>query len=251
MTRQLARALFLLALVPACGGDDDSGHLLDGGDDGSAVFAQATGPELMRALQAASGGDALSAMALGTLFSQRDEPDGCPAIASEGAVTTVTGGCTGTEGERIVGTLVLENVPSLAPDPDIDPSRPRRARADGFSLAGDDGVLALDGEVEVEPDRRIATNALRFEVGGASATSDVSWTCDDTGLCAAEPGSAVELELGTATVEGSRRLEDPKAGSVVLRGADAVTFDVAAATDDCVPYTLSDGTSDQACEDDG
>ncbi len=228
--------------------EDDAGP--DGGDDSRAVFADASDLELMRALQSAAGGDALNAMTIGSLFSQRDEPAGCPVIASEGAVTTVTAGCTDVDGARIEGSLLLDNVPPiLSGDPDVDPDGLRHLVADDFSLVGPEGRMTIDGTAEVEPVHRIAATALRFEVHDLLATSDVEWICDDTELCTASAASTIELDgVGRATVEGARRIGEPRAGTVTLHGADDVTFDIAASTADCVPYHRSNGTSGQACD---
>lgn len=251
-------ALAAAALLPACACDPDGDPVeqdeqdagADAGDDSRAVFADATDLELMRALQSAAAGDALNAVTIGSLFSQRDEPAGCPIIASEGAVTTVTAGCTDVDGARIEGTLLLDNVPPiLSQDPDIDPDGLRRLVADDFSLVGPEGRMTLDGTAEIEPAHRTAAIGLRFEVHDLVATSDVEWICDDTELCTASAGSAIDLDgVGRATVEGTRRIGEPKAGTVTLHGVDDVTFDIAASTADCVPYHRSNGTSGQACD---
>ncbi len=237
-----AAALAALATLAGC----------PGGSDLDATFVDATPAQLERALQVGSGGDGGSAYFLGMLLSQQDAPEDCPRLVTSGATTTVTGGCDTDGGGRIEGRIVIENVPPFfAEDPDIDPDAPSSVSYDNFHVVDGDDDIFIDGVVELDPVTQAAAIDLTVRAEGIEATSQLTLSCDATDLCSAAEGGEVEIVgIGRAAIEGSWRLDEPAEGTLTLRGADTVVFDVGASADNCVPYTLADGTTGEVCDTD-
>jgi hypothetical protein len=224
-----------------------------GGSDHDATFAEATPVQLERAFQAASGGDGGSAYIIGMFISQQtSEPGACPSIVTEGSTTTLTGGCTTDGGEVIEGRIVVENVPPFfSEDPDIDPEALQRVTYEDFSIEEGEEDVFVDGVVELDPVAQRVSVALTLRTLGVEVRSDLSLSCDDTDLCTPDGGAEIEIDgLGGAGIEGTWRLDEPAEGSLTLRGADTVTYAIGEMVDECVPYTLADGSTGEVCDSD-
>jgi hypothetical protein len=215
-----------------------------------ARFADATPEQLEHALHVAQGGDRDIALRFAAGFAGGNAPDACPSVVTDGDVTTVTGGCVDENGERVEGSIVIENMNGILA-PDRDPTRPGRAVFDELVTIGDDGAeLVLDGTVELNPTNPVLVVDLAVTTGDARTVSDLSLHCDDDGICELGDGSAIELDgLGAATIEGLWSTTLP-IGAVFVHGADTVIFDISASEGTgCVDYHLDDGTVGQLCRD--
>jgi hypothetical protein len=241
-TRILGSAAALtIAALPACGGDD------------GATFAKASPEQLQRAFQAGSGADAGSVLLIGLFLSGADDPTACPRLATQGAVTTVTGGCTDAEGVRFDGSIRIDNLPGFFEEnPAFDPSRPSRVTADDFRVRDGDQTTSIDGSVELDWSTSVATIDLTIGFGGITTTSQLVLREDrlaDTST--ADAGSSISVSgLGSAEVSGTWSLGgDFPEGAMTLRGADTIVFDIGGTTaDGCIPYRISSGATGQLCD---
>src|SRR5262245_22059957 len=87
----------------------------------SARFADATPAQLERAFEAATGRALLDALAIGVDFWGRNDPRSCPSVETRGSDTTITGGCTTENDERLEGSIVIHNLAERLDDPAYDP----------------------------------------------------------------------------------------------------------------------------------
>lgn len=217
-----------------------------GASSEAARFADATPAQLERVYSASSGHQLNLVLFVGAVLSGQNSPRSCPAIVTRGQDTTVTGGCTTPDGERIDGSIALHNFSLFDEAPAYDPSQPSTIKFDDFHVktargerTGVDGHVELDGRVE--SDRWSLQGDLTLSAGGIDSTSRLSLACVRGGSCTAAPGAKVELsDLGGGSIEGTWNI-DPPSGSVTVRGADVLVIDVAGSDDhQCAPYKLHD-----------
>jgi hypothetical protein len=250
MTNRFLRTLSFSLLTLA------AGAALTGcpGTEHDARFADATDQQLERAYAASSGSDLASALVIGMLLSGgTSDPGACPTIATDGQDTTVTGGCTTDDGDRWDGTIEIHNLPAaFADNPAYDPTAPGSIAFDLRITPLEGEVVELSGSVELDEEAQTITGDLTVDSDGLATTSRLALGCDDDNLCTASPDSELEIEgLGGAAVEGTWRMADPPTGTISLRGADVLVFDLATRdADGCVAYEVGDATG-TVCDPDG
>ncbi len=200
-----------------------------------ADLVNADDAHLRRALEAATGGDALAAYALAETLMVGDATS-CPRVDADGATITITGGCTGAIGP-IVGRIVVETRGG-------DRSTMGLTTFETFG----DGAWSFDGTVERSPAGSQLNVALATTVDGIAARSTLSLGCDERGVCATNELSWVDVDgLGFADVLGGWR-RDPLGGSLTLIGASTATFDFNATVDGCIPFTLDGASGSRLCD---
>lgn len=207
-----------------------------------ARFAEASDAQLERVYRAAAAHDLVSVLILGAVLSGGHQPTGCPRIVTEGQDTTVTGGCTLTNGARLDGSIELHNMFGYEDDPpSYDPSQPSTMELAFRISFPQGGEHALDGRLELFEEGGRFSSDLTIDTAGIASTSRIAATCQDPGPCTLSPGSEIEISgLGRAAVEGSWSFIDPPAGELTVRGADVLVFDISSLDGNCVPYTVGD-----------
>lgn len=188
-----------------------------------ARFEAASEEQLMRTMTAAMGFDSLfvSFVAAG-YASAPDSTTGCPKIATEGSRRRVTGGCTSSEGERIDGQMILENVPGLFGEP-IDPALTSSLEAIDFAMMSDEGPVRVDGTMSWQVGGE-SLASLDVEIGEINVFSGLRFSCPDNAC--AHVDSVVDVEdLGSATVTGTFAYsgENPQI-AIEVTGADTLSI---------------------------
>lgn len=249
MTRTLAPRFFLTAALStslfaaACGGDDHS----------TAKFTGADAAHLDRALAAAAGSDLGSVYVVGAFVAGTTQP-GCPAFAYANNVTTVTGGgCVNEDGVKLEGKFVITNVQGIFQEvPEYDPSKPSVVEAQDWKATAPDGTYeGIDGTVTMTTSANggVISGAVEARVDGIDTHTDAGWSCDASDLCSYAEDSWIDVDgIGAATLAGQFRFDDPRTGSIVATGAETLTLDVAASTDDCRAYRIGNGAVQMRCE---
>ncbi len=249
MTRTsiLAAALVSTSLLTmACGGDDHD----------TAKFTGLDNAHLDRALAAMTGGDVGSLYVVGMFISGGSSTE-CPTITSSNNVTTVHGGCTTSDGDKLEGSIVATNLPGVfTTNPSYDPSKPGTVVADGWKATSATGeVQSIDGEVTIKNTGGVADNGGTVSgwadslLDGLAAHTEISWTCDATDLCSIGGDAWFDIDgVGAATLSGTFRMDDPRTGAIDAKGAETLTLDVAASTDECRTYKINGGAPQQRCD---
>jgi hypothetical protein len=227
---QTKRQLMLLAALT-------TGAIGAGCTEQEAHFADATPAQLERALAASSGDDMGTALIFGITFSGRSEPTACPAIKTTGQSTTVTGNCTDESGGRWDGSITIRNLPGIDENPAFDPTQPSSAEFDLRLTSPQGEELAIDGRVTV--DAVAFSSDLTIDSNGIASTSRMKLSVNSSDLLTALSGSEIEIaDLGNADVEGSWSFGDVPRGSITVRGADTLVFDIGRFVNGCVPYRI-------------
>ena len=252
MIRTLSRPLFLAAVVStslfaaACSDDPERD---------AATFSTLDDARLARALDLTAGRDLASLYITGLFVAGANDPaPACPAFATTGNVTTVTGGCTNDDGVRLEGRFVITNMPGLfSPSPTYDPTQPSVVEAFDWKGTDPDGVVeGIDGKVTVTGSADTATvltGAVDATLGGIAAHLELSTSCDDTDLCTLADGAFFEIDgVGAATLSGTYRFDEPRTGAITATGAETLVLDVAAGTDTCRTYRIGSAAPVQLCE---
>jgi hypothetical protein len=220
---------------------------------GDARFAQASEEQLWRVYSATFVADMLGVAIRANWDASQEDRDECPAIRHSGTLTVVTGGCE-YEDVQHLGTTRIHNVE--APFSDIatyDPSQPSLVEYDATSIISPRVVRELDGSVRWGPrdEHGVMRSTSELSVRDTSTHSgDVrshtsgESTCDRDNNCTLLGTIAID-GLGDAPFATYIRAEDAK---IVLRGADVLTFDLDALTEECVPWSVDDGPSGELCE---
>lgn len=252
MTRTSARLFLTAALstslfAAACGGDDHS----------TAKFTGADAAHLDRALAAAAGSDLGSVYVVGAFVAGTTQP-GCPAFAYADNVTTVTGGgCVNEDGVKLEGKFVITNMQGFfSPTPAYDPTKPSIVEAQDWKATAPDGTYdAIDGKVTMNltggqvDNGGVISGAVEARVDGIDTHTDAGWSCDATDLCTYAEDSWIDVDgIGAATLSGQFRFDDPRTGSIVATGAETLTIDVAASTDECRAYRIGNGALQMRCD---
>jgi hypothetical protein len=250
MTRTLAPRFFLTAALStslfaaACGGDDHS----------TAKFTGADAAHLDRALSAIAGGDLGSVVLVGAFVAGTTQP-GCPAFAYANNVTTVSGGgCVNEDGVKLEGKFVITNMQGLFQEvPEYDPTKPSVVEAQDWKATAPDGTYdSIDGKVTMTPAAGAGgaiTGAVEARIDGIDTHTDAGWSCDATDLCSYAEDSWIDVDgIGAATLSGQFRFDDPRTGAITATGAEILTLDVAASTDECRAYRIGDGALQMRCE---
>jgi hypothetical protein len=225
----LSFSLLSIAALAGCPGES------------GAHFADASDAQLERALAASSGSDLGQAAFIGIVFSGMNDPTTCPRLATTGQDTVASGGCTTEEGDRWEGEIRIHNFPGFFQEnPAYDPTQPSVAEFEVTVTPSDGEVVSIDGQVRLEEAVLSGDLALDFE--GITSVSRLALGCEDDGPCTASPDSEIEIsDLGTGSVEGTWTMDDPPSGSVTVRGADSLVFDIASRdANGCVPFTVGD-----------
>lgn len=225
--------LLLLSLAPLTACADDPAH--------DARFTTASEAQIARALSAASGDDLLLAFTLGIEFSGRpSDATSCPAIVTTGADTTVSGDCTDSAGDAWKGQVVIHNLPGLTDNPAYDATRPGSIAVHGLRITTGTDALEIDGTGQFEPAADPSAGTVRGEVrvvaSTTAATSQITLSATAAGIFTVSHEIDVEL-LGGAAGEGTWHSQPQAGDSLVLHGADDLTFDLGAVDGDgCTPY---------------
>ena len=226
----LSSTLLSLAALPGCS-EQSIEH--------DATFATATAKQVKRAYQASSGFDQLLALLAADHWFGKNDPTGCPAIVTRGAVTTVTGGCSTEEGGRIEGKAEIRNMPDFDRFPSDRPTEPGSIEIDLSlrAMSPDTEHVAFKGDVEIDPDAGFRGD-LTLTYEGITSRSRLGIELGSDESLTLAPDSEIEIsDVGGAGVEGTWRYSDPPSGRLILRGADELVFDMAHPTDDgCIPY---------------
>lgn len=214
-----------------------------GCDEQQARFADATPEQLSRAYSAAAGNDLMSALFLGSVFSGRNDPAGCPPVATQGQDTLVSGDCTDEDGVRFDGSMKIHNLPGLEEENRAhDLTKSGSVDLDFEVTKPEHEDIAVDGHVE----RDVADIAgdLKIAAEGITSISRLTIECATDGACTASSDSEIEIsDLGVASVEGTWSLSGPPSGSVTVRGADTIVFDINKRDRvGCVPFTIGEKT---------
>lgn len=176
-----------------------------------------------------------SVTAFANAYALSNAPDACPRITTSGTTTTVEGGCY-RDNDKLVGSLVIDNFPSTRL---YDPTRATHVTATSYGV---ELVTSLDGTYDEDPTRKTRDIAL-------TTTHDIAelhLECDappdrPARMCTAAPGSSYHSRQIAAAVEGTWSNQRPFTGTITLRAADAITFNLSGTVDDCIPYEVSDG----------
>jgi hypothetical protein len=242
----LFAALSTSLLAAACGGDDHS----------TAKFTGADTAHLDRALQVASGRDLASVWLVGAFVAGANQ-QGCPSIVTVNSVTTVTGGCTNEDGARLDGKFIITNVQGIfSSTPSYDPSKAGTVVAQGWKVTNAGGAVeSVDGTVTITNTGGVADNggvvagSVDTRLDGIDAHTEAAWSCDVSDLCSYTADSWFDIDgVGAATLSGQFRFDDPRTGSIVATGAEILTIDVAASTDECQAFRIGDGAVQTRCE---
>ncbi len=235
----------MLAALAACSSSSK--------DTQPAQFKSADDAHLERALLTASGTDYEAALLFSALLSI--PPSTCPAIAQQGAQTTLTGGCTTNAGSAVGGTATLENLGANS-----DSTQPATADFANFTLSTS-GNIAFDGTISLAPAAppTVVTTDLDMTFGGIAGHSalivQIPAAADGSstgGSLTAVAGSTVEIDgLGSAEVSGTWTIGEnggPSSGSLTLTGADTLVFNIAQGdSNDCYTYTIDDTGGGSLC----
>jgi len=193
-------------------------------------------------------------MFIGIIFSGQNDAESCPTVATDGQDTTATGGCTTEDGDRWEGTIEIHNLPGFFEEnPAYDESQPSKITFDVEVTAPDGEVTRLDGTVETTVGAAPGVSSdFTVDNAGIVTTSRLDLACTEDGPCTASADSEIDVsDLGGAAVEGTWTLGDPATGSVTLRGADVLVFDIASRDDNgCVAYSIG-SESGTVCGDSG
>lgn len=205
---------------------------------GAAALRDADPAVLSRAVAGASGADAREALALARSYLEGNQlrTATCPAVDAGDAVTTISFDCAdGT----LAGTILVEHALPHAPAP--------RTRV--TFLGYRDADRGLDGFVEETGAAGSLAADLDVTIDDVAIRSILALACDAQGVCAAAPDAMVDIDgLGAATVAGAWR-QAPLGGSLTLIGLETMTFDLNAAAQGCVPYTIDGAAAGELCDD--
>jgi hypothetical protein len=229
----------------------------DGDDHQTAEFATASDAQLRRTIGAMRVGDLATLYIIGA-FTSGTNSDACPGIVSSGAVTTITGGCTNDDGDRLDGRIVVTNVqPVFATNPSYDPAQPSTVEAFDFTVVGTDGTESIDGKVTQTvtggsaDNGGVVTGSTDVTVEGIAVHSEIGFSCDASELCTLRDESWIDVDgLGGAVLTGTFRFDDPATGTITATGADTLVMDVATTDDDCVTFRIDGGATRQLCDPD-
>jgi hypothetical protein len=203
----------------------------------AADLRHAEAAQLARAVDAASGNDALEAYQLAIELAGTLGPSDCPRVERIDDTTVITGCSSG----EFAGRAVIE-----PPGGALGSGRGTMGRVtfEGFF----DGYRTFDGVVERSADGAAMTVDLDVAVDGVTSTAFLSLTCDGVGLCSPADGSAVVIDdLGVIEVRGAWR-QAPAGGYLTIVGAQTATFDLNAIVGGCIPYTLGGEAAGSVCQ---
>lgn len=249
-TSRLASSLLLSLSLAACGGPASN----------DAKFSVATDAQISRSFQAASGGDASSALLIGLFLAGGNDQTACPRSSTTGNETILLGGCTDPSSNQTwEGKVVITNAQGIfTQNPAYDPSQPTTVAYVGLDVTGTDDngqpmELKIDGTVD-------ATNSVDGSMGtldtddlvltyqGVEIANVLHLSANAKGVISPADESSISITgLGDATIEGQWTLNDPLGGVLTLHGEDDLVFDLDHANADtqCVPY--SGAKTGQAC----
>lgn len=246
LSRVILIAVPAALFAAACTDDDPDGPVEEPGDR-NAVFSTADSATMRRVLRSIQGNDVLAVTVVGMSFSG-DDRAGCPAVVSEGPVTTVTGGCSNDEGVRVDGRLVLTNVRALGGNPAVDPTRPGTIEAFGWQVTSDlayrmDGRVVMTA-VDGDPARGQTLEAdVDVELDGFPVHAELALVDDDQEFSTYQPGSWIHLDgIGSADLSGTFRATGVLGGNGVITatGAETLTYEVFQ-LGDCDAYSIDGG----------
>jgi hypothetical protein len=104
----------------------------------------------------------------------------------------------------------------------------------------------------------VVSTDLSLTFGGLQARSVLELDVSAAGSFVAGEGSAIEVDgLGGAAVSGSWSFESqdeqgntiPATGTITLRGAETLVFDLANDVDGCIPYSIDGADRGSLCGD--
>jgi hypothetical protein len=234
----------LLLAIAACGGDD-------GGTE-PATFLTSTEAQRVRALSAASGGDAGLAYFMGMFAVSAPPESQCPRIERAGDTVTATFDCADGDGQRVDGRIVATNVASIFDEnPTTDPTRDAVVRFEGFhqhAPVAAESVM-LDGTVILKPDGALAVE-LDATLAGIAVLTDAVLVADGE-MASVREGGAIEVDgLGRATIHGRWSMDsEAPAGALELHGTDVLRADFSQAFGGCVPISIDGQDAGQLCQD--
>jgi hypothetical protein len=226
-----------VAGAAACGGG--------GSDiDRTLVFADRTDAEIGRLISAASGSEMFQAQSQVDQYGDTFETDPCPAIAIDGNVATITGGCTTADGVEIVGSAVVTN-PQGWDQIEGDFSLDTEWVLDGFGYVQTGFSQTFDGEMWRSSDYTSWDADITVDSFGAVVRSDIRYVCTQSSQSCRLSGSGVELVgIGGATVSGTVSVEDGSS-EFTLRGVDTLTADI---TQGCVAWQIEGTDRQMICQ---
>jgi len=216
-----------------------------GGVTQPAQFDKATPQAIERAIIAGVDGDAQIGLILAVGFASF--PAGataCPSIATSGTTVTVTGGCTTDTGERIDGSVQIDNLQGLSA------AQASTVNAgltfDHFTLSGSGEEFELDGSISLSGSAGASTMSANLDDSllGLEAISNIDASCTATG-CSIDSGATIAIpDIGDADVSG---LFDNNGGSVAITLTAADKMAVTSNGSGCYTYSISDGATGELC----
>jgi hypothetical protein len=232
------RSLILVLLIAAC-----TTH-------GNAVFTGKSAPQLSRTVFAAETGDVALAIALGSTYSVAPASGAsCPAISLAGTNIAVTGGCATSDGTRIDGSVVLDNLPGLGGGI-FNPSASSRIEFNAFTTThsnGDpmrfDGLVTFSAGVtggSTEASLDVTLSAIRVH-------EDISFSCGilDCGLDSA----SIDVDgVGSADLDGSFGSRGFDNLDITASGVDTLHLLAIAGNSSCVQYLINGELAGQVCK---
>lgn len=229
MRSNLPFAIGSLLVVAGCG-DNITSEAAD--------LRHADAAQLNRAVDAASGNDAIEAYDLAVELAGTLGPSDCPRVERVDGTTVITG-CS--DGEWFGGRAVIE-----PPGGALGSGRGTMGRVTFEAFF--DGHRTFDGVVERSADGAAMTVALDVAVDGLVSSTELSFQCDGAGLCTPADGGAVVIDgLGSVAVRGAWR-HFPAGGYLTMVGAETATFDLNAIVGGCIPYTLGGKPAGTLCD---
>jgi hypothetical protein len=254
MIRTLSSRIFLAGvastslLAVACSDDAEF----------DAKYSTLSEAQLRNAVELIQLGDVGQLMTIGIFVSGANEPANCPSFVTSGNVTTVAGGCTDADGDRFDGKIVITNMQGFFVEtPNFDPTKPSTVEATGFKVTNaatpdsPAGTDTLDGKVTMTPSAdgsATFVSEVDMTLDGVTSHSERSFTCDATDLCTEAEGNWLEISgVGSASLSGTYRRDEPVTGTLTAQGAETLVIDVAAQTDECATIRIEGGAARQVC----
>ena len=221
--RHIAAALWVLS---ACGGGLDEDAPTDTDIEPTLVLRGRSEAELLRLMDAGTGGDA-RALEIWIEFLDDDyDPDPCPLITVAGKTATITGGCTRLDGTEIQGYAVVTN-PFAWRRIDHDPSSERVYEAHQLTLTNGSWTTIYDGIVRYSYDLNRFDADVTLSDDGMTVRTDLAYAC--TWPICTFAGGIELIGGGGAHVSGWSNDDygpgEPM-GEFSLRGANQLTYRV-------------------------